>query len=177
MSVLLTGWLGFGLPQLVISQPGIKPSITVYLKKTKFQRLCSPLDAKLLLAMYRPQLQLVMVFPRPFTPDIKDSVFASKFAPDSDRMEIRASPRPALSRADFKSDKLEFGQGIRVGCSKNEFCRVFRQNPKYNAFTFAASPARDETLTFHFQENRLVTVRYFNQQIAEEIKFLKARYE
>jgi hypothetical protein len=170
MKILITVWLVAGLTLLSATQPSL-PNITVC-DEALFKKLNSGLNPKALLALYRPQLKLERTAQTLLTPGAYDSLFTVRTA--DDRLKIFTNTyRSVLLSADIHSDNIDFGQGIRIGCSRMQFCKVLQQQSKYEVYHFIPTQKRDRVLSFWFRNDKLYTITYVNSQYISAVEVLK----
>ncbi|RZK28029.1 MAG: hypothetical protein EOO63_12150 [Hymenobacter sp.] len=124
----------------------------------RFEQLMVGLDANQLIRLYHSKLKLRRVTRNIHDPAVKDSILV--VATPADHLDLFKNRDKALLRgATITSTKVRFA-GMRVGVSKEQFCRTLHLSSAYQVYTFTDGMENFVQLTFTFLTNKLSSVVY-----------------
>jgi len=156
MRRLLTAACGLLVP-VVLAQPS-QPQLLTLRKAALFEKLTATLEAEQLARFYRASLKLQQVRLNRHAPGIKDSVLLA--ATPADRLTLLKNRYTTLLLgATFRSTKVSFG-GLKVGVTKEVFCRTLHLSPAYTVYAFTDGVENLVQLTCTFANGKLQSVAY-----------------
>jgi hypothetical protein len=145
------------LTQAVHAQAS-KPQLLRLSKPALFEKLTATLKADQLVRLYRADLKLKQVRQNRHEPTVKDSILIA--TTPTDHLELLKNRYNTLVLgATFTSAKVSFG-GLKVGVTKEVFCRVLQLRPAYTVYAFTDGIENFVRLTCTFTGNKLKKVEY-----------------
>jgi hypothetical protein len=135
-----------------------KPQLLKLSKPALFEKLTSSLEGGQLFRLYRTDLRLKQVKQNRHEPTVKDSVLTA--ITPADRLTLfKNRYNTLLLGATFTSTKVSFG-GLKMGVTKEAFCRTLRLSPAYTTYAFTDGMENFVQLTCTFANGKLRTVEY-----------------
>jgi hypothetical protein len=123
-----------------------------------YEKLASGFDATQLFRLYRANLRLRRVMRNRHEPTMKDSILYVATA--ADQLELlRNRFTTLLYSATITSGKVGFA-GMRVGVSKEQFCRTLHLNPAYDVYIITDGMENFVQLRFTFVSGKLKSAQF-----------------
>lgn len=137
---------------------GAKPRVLNSRSTALFEGLTTGLDPDRLVQLYRADLKLSRVRPNPHEPALKDSIMVVATPADQLRL-LKNRYKALLYSATITSAKVSFA-GMRVGVSREQFCRTLHLSPAYDVYAFTDGMEDFVQLRFTFAGGKLQRVQY-----------------
>lgn len=123
-----------------------------------FEKLATGFEAARLFRLYHADLKLRQVRRNRHEPAVRDSVL--RVATAADQLELFHNRyNTLLYSATITSARVSFA-GMRIGVSKEQFCRTLHLSPAYDVYAFTDGTENFVQLSFTFSRGALKSAEY-----------------
>jgi hypothetical protein len=141
-----------------MAQTGKPKSKTIY--NNKLLALATrELSVKNLRQQYRQNLSIKKVSVNQHDSSVKDTLLVANTG--TDNLQIFTNEYNSfLVSAHFKSSRISFGNGIKMGASQVSFCKAYGLSPGFDIYQIIETPEGGFDISFRFSQGKLSEVIY-----------------